>query len=72
MGGPVYRLGSNRGVAVGIERGIEIGPKIAAVAAVQRRLQIATSALKAVQQATPAVLRAMRTCRATKVVDAAA
>jgi hypothetical protein len=72
MGSPVYGLGFNRGVAVGIDRGIEIGLKMAADAAVQRRLQIATGALRVVQHATPAVLRAVSTYRATKVVDAAA
>lgn len=62
MGSSVYGLAHHRGV----QKGIEIGLKMAADAAKQRRIQIATKALELAQVSAPAVLNFVRQRRAAK------
>lgn len=62
MGSSVYGLAHHRGV----QEGIQIGLKMAAEAAKQNRIRIATKAVELAQVTTPAVLVFVKQRRAAK------
>lgn len=62
MGSSVYGLAHHRGV----QKGIEIGLRMAAEATKQNRIRIATKALEIAQVATPAVMLYVKRRRAVK------